>query len=221
MPSRIAAALSALLLLSVVSLVAAADLAIVDPAHMPLETDAVIAQLSGKRVVFVGEDHERYDQHLSQLAIIRRFSEAAPGHWAIGVEYFQRSFQPYLDAYIAGSIGEHEFLTRTEYFDRWGYDFRLYRPIFQYAREQHIPMIALNAERELTDAVSKTGLAGLPPADHDRLPRGIEKPDPAYRDRLRKIFDEHPESPSADFEKFVDVQSVWDETMGERVADRA
>jgi uncharacterized iron-regulated protein len=195
------------------------DVAIFDARHSQQQIDAVIPQLAGKRVVFIGEDHERYEQHLSQLEIIQRLHIQAPGHWAIGVEYFQRHFQPYLDAYIDGSISERELLIKTEYFERWGYDYRLYRPIFRYAREQHIPLVALNAERELTDDVSKAGLEGLSPTDRSRLPQQIDPPESGYRERLREAFEEHPAATSGDFERFVQVQSVWDETMAQTVAD--
>src|SRR6267154_5195442 len=101
---------------------APANLTILDAARRQQPIDAVIGKIAGKRVVFIGEDHERYDEHLDQLEIIRRLDAEAPGHWVIGVEYVQRKFQPYLDAYIAGTISEREFLVKTEYFDRWGYD---------------------------------------------------------------------------------------------------
>jgi uncharacterized iron-regulated protein len=216
---RIAAVICSLLVTHVISLSAAADLVIFDATHTQQQTDGVVSQLADKQVVFIGEDHERYDQHLNQLEVIRRLHMESPGHWTIGVEYFQRSFQPYLDAYIAGTISEREFLSKTEYFERWGYDYRLYRPIFQYAKEQRIPLVALNAEHELTDAVDKSGLDGLSPADRSRLPQQIEQPDTNYLARLRKAFEEHPGAASADFERFVEVQSVWDETMAQTVAD--
>ncbi len=214
----IAAGIYALMVPAVISLSAPDDLVVFDATHTRQQTDAVISQLAHKQAVFIGEDHERYDQHLSQLEIIRRLHTEAPGHWTIGVEYFQRSFQRYLDAYIAGTISEHEFLIKTEYFERWGYDYRLYRPIFQYAREEHIPIVALNAERELTDEVEEVGLDGLSPADRSRLPQQIEEPDTGYRERLREAFEEHPGAASSDFERFVQVQSVWDETMAQTVA---
>jgi uncharacterized iron-regulated protein len=214
----IAAAIYALIVPAVMSSSAPDDLLIFDATHTRQETVAVISQLAHKQAVFIGEDHERYEQHLSQLEIIRQLHMEAPGHWAIGVEYFQRSFQPYLDAYIAGAISEREFLTKTEYFERWGYDYRLYRPIFQYAKEEHIPIVALNAERELTDEVEKVGLDGLSPADRSRLPQQIQEPGTGYRERLREVFEEHPGAPSGDFERFVQVQSVWDETMAQTVA---
>jgi uncharacterized iron-regulated protein len=216
---RIAPGVCAFFLLATVSLAAAGDVAIFDATHMRQQIDAVIPQLADKRVVFIGEDHERYDQHLSQLEIIRGLHMEAPDHWAIGVEYFQRSFQPYLDAYVAGTISEREFLIKTEYFERWGYDYRLYRSIFRYAREQRIPLVALNAERELTDEVEKVGLAGLSPANRSRLPQQIEQPDTNYRGRLREAFEEHPGAASGDFDRFVQVQSVWDETMAQTAAE--
>ena len=206
-----------LFILFAVSLSAAKDVDIFDSNRTQQQTEAVIPQLADKRVVFIGEDHGRYEEHLGQLEIIQRLHMAAPGHWVIGVEYFQRSFQPYLDAYIDGSLGEREFLIKTEYFERWGYDYRLYRPIFRYAREQRIPLVALNAERELTDEVGKLGLEALPPADRARLPQQIDQPDSAYRQRLREAFDGHPAT--GDFERFVEVQSVWDESMAQTVSN--
>jgi uncharacterized iron-regulated protein len=218
-PWRIVAAICARLILGSISFAAASDVAIFDATHARQQTDAVIPQLAGKRVVFIGEEHERYDQHLSQLEIIRRLHMMAPDHWTIGIEYFQRSLQPYLNAYVDGTISEREFLIKSEYFERWGYDYRLYRPIFQYAREQHIPLVALNAERELTEEVDKVGVAGLPPADRSRLPQQIEQPDNNYRERLHEAFEEHAGAASGDFERFVQVQSVWDETMAQTIAD--
>jgi uncharacterized iron-regulated protein len=193
------------------------DLTIFDTSHHKQPLSAVTQQLSDKRAVFIGENHERYDNHLDQLEIIKALHEAAQGRWVIGIEYIQRRFQPFLDAYIDNKIDEREFLKQTEYFERWGYDYRLYRPIFQYARDEHIPIIALNAERELTDAVDKAGLAGLSAADRARLPEHIENPDKDYRDRLHKVFEEHPGGGS--FDRFVEIQSIWDETMAETVAD--
>ena len=72
-PWRIVAAICARLVLGSISFAAAAnDVAVFDATHARQQTDAVILQLAGKHVVFIGEDHERYDQHLSQLEIIRR-----------------------------------------------------------------------------------------------------------------------------------------------------
>jgi Haem-binding uptake, Tiki superfamily, ChaN len=58
--------------------------------------DKVAAQLASKRVVFIGEIHDRYDHRLYQLEIIRRLRELDPD-MAIGVEY--------LPADVSAAIG--------------------------------------------------------------------------------------------------------------------
>ena len=143
--------------------------------------------------------------------------ERDPNRWTIGVEFIQRPFQADLDAYINGSINEREFLKRTEYFDRWGWDFRLYRPIFRFAQEHAIPMVALNAERELTEKVGKVGLEGLNGPERERLPGQMDKSDQNYRKRIQKVFKEHPQATGGNFERFWEAQLVWDETMAESV----
>ena len=44
---------------------------------------------------------------------------------------------------------------------------RLYRPIFRFAKEHAIPMVALNADRELTEKVGEVGLEGLNGAERE------------------------------------------------------
>lgn len=156
-----------------------------------------------------------YDHHLNQLEIIRRLHELAP-EFAIGVEYFQQPFQPQVDGYIAGQIPENEFLRATEYYKHWGYDYRLYAPIFRYAREQRVPVRALDVPTALISAVAKVGIAGLSGDQRAYLPREIKPPDEAYKSRLRAVFETHPGS--TDFSRFVEVQTLRDEGMAESAA---
>lgn len=183
----------------------------------PLALDALIAQLATKRVVFVGEIHDRYDHHLNQLEIIKRLHQLDP-NLAIGVEYFQQPFQKQVDDYIDGKTSEDEFLRATEYYQRWGYDYRLYAPIFRYARDQHIPVRALNVPTALTSTVAKVGIAGLSEQQRAYLPRQIEPADEEYKNRLRDAFEEHPGLKPDAFNHFVEAQLVWDEGMAESAA---
>lgn len=183
----------------------------------PLAADKLAAELATKRVVFVGEIHNRYDNHLNQLEIIKLLHDR-DSNLAIGVEYFPQTVQQQLDDYIAGRTNEQEFLRATDYFKNWGYDYRLYAPIFRYAREQHIPVRALNVPNELPMAVAKAGVAGLSESQRKYLPREREPADNAYRARLRSAFQAHGPSKPGDFEHFVDAQLVWDEGMAEGAA---
>lgn len=184
----------------------------------PAALDSVIPQLAGKRVIFVGETHDRYDHHLNQLEVIRRLHQLDP-NLAIGVEYFQQRFQPQVDDYIAGRITENEFLRSVEYFKEWGYDYRLYAPIFRFARDQGIPVRALNVPNSLASDVAKLGLTGLSDSQRALLPRDMGTADEGYRARLRAAFEEHASSKAGAFDRFVEAQLVWDEGMASHAAE--
>lgn len=183
----------------------------------PLATDQLAAQLAAKRVVFVGEIHNRYDNHLNQLEIIKLL-HGRDSNLAIGIEYLPQTVQQQVDDYIAGRTSEQEFLRGTAYFKNWGYDYRMYAPIFQYAREQHIPVRALNVPNELPSAVAKVGIAGLPESQRKYLPSEREPADEAYRARLRSAFQAHGPAKPGDFDHFVEAQLVWDEGMAASAA---
>lgn len=187
--------------------------------HAGLPLDQLVKQLAAKRVVFIGEIHTRYDNHLNQLAIIKRLHQLHPG-MAIGVEYFQQPFQSHVDDYIAGRISEQEFLRTTQYFSRWGYDYRLYAPIFRYARRQHIPVRALNVPNALVSAVARVGFSGLSEKQRTYLPHTIQPASAAYKQRLFEAFQEHPglENRPDAFRHFVEAQLVWDEGMAKSAA---
>ncbi len=77
-------------------------------------------------------------------------------------------------------------------------------------------MIALNAPVELTRKVSKGGLEALTTAERAQLPPVINPPDAAYRAGLAKIFAQHSKD-KQQFENFLLVQRIWDETMARNV----
>ena len=182
-----------------------------------LDLDTLIDRIADRRVVFIGESHDRYEDHLTQLAVIQGL-HARGRPLAIGMEFFQQPFQEVLDAYVAGEIDEAELLRRSEYFERWRYDYRLYRPILTFAREQGVPIIALNLESELTRRVGEVGIAGLDDEQRARVPDDLDGGDAAYRERLKAIFAQHPNERGQDVEHFIEVQLLWDEGMAHRAA---
>ena len=179
--------------------------------------EQIIPALAEERVVFIGEQHTRYDHHLTQLEIIRRLHALHP-QMAIGMETFQQPFQRYLDEYIAGSISEQEMLSATEYYRRWRLDYRHYAPILRYAREHRLPLVALNVPTELTREVGRVGIEGLNEEDRQQLPDKIEPADEDYRQRLKAVFEHHPYQDGQSFEHFLEAQLLWDEGMAERAA---
>ena len=191
----------------------------------------LVDKLADKRMVFVGESHDRYEDHLNQWAIIYGL-HVKEKDLAIGMEFFQQPFQQDLDDYVAGRISEAELLRRTDYFERWRFDYRLYRPLLRLARDHGIPIVALNLEKEITEKVGDGGMEALSEAERARIPTDMDRGDEVYRARVRAVFDAHPqmrdhdseegkdepEAADARFERFLSVQLLWDEGMAERAA---
>jgi len=177
----------------------------------------ILTQEAEAHVFLVGEKHTRVDHHQVQLEVLRYFHERDI-KIALGVEWFQQPFQPVLDDFIAGNIDENEMLHKAGYFERWRYDYRLYRPILQYAREHGIPVIALNASKELMSALSKSGFEDLPEEFQSQLPSSYDWSDKDYEKRLSKVFHMHPDYPGS-FDGFMRAQLTWDESMAEKASD--
>ena len=178
----------------------------------------VMAASIDAQVIFLGETHTSVGDLAAQLEIIETLS--AQSEIAIGLEMFQRPFQPVLDSYLAGDITEAELVEQSEYETRWGYDWEFYAPIVRYAKDNQIPLIALNTPSEVTRQVATDGLDSLsgealryiPPVDE------IDTTDQAYRDAISGVFNAHGGAGhSLNFENFFAAQVLWDETMAERI----
>ncbi len=179
--------------------------------------DEIVASVSNKRVVFVGERHDDYATHLAQLEVIRALRDTG-AKLAVGMEMFQRPFQEVIDDFMAGKISKKEFLKRTEYFKRWGYDFRLYEPIIDFCKANGIPIIALNLKAEISKKVARHGLDALSDEERAIIPKELDMENEEYREMLKQIFYQHPPKGPVDFDNFYSAQLLWDETMADSIA---
>lgn len=176
----------------------------------------VIKGVEGRRIIYVGEVHDVFAHHAVQLDIITGVYKNDP-QIAIGMEMFQRPFQKSLDSFISGETGEAEFLKQTEYFNRWGFDYPLYKPVLDFAKAEKVPVIALNLQKEITAKVSRGGIDSLSEEDKKEIPTDLDFSDMEYRERLKEIFSMHNKSEEKNFEFFYQAQILWDETMSHSV----
>ncbi len=178
--------------------------------------DEFIDKIIQSRAIFVGETHDRYDNHLVQFAVLKALYQKNP-NIAIGVEWFQQPYQWVVNRYLNGTINEKQLLKKSEYYKRWQYRYAMLRPILIYSKQHKIPVIALNAPSELTKKVGKSGLSSLSHQERQQLPKIIHPPTKAYRKRLEKIFKQHITDKKR-LENFITVQRIWDETMAMNAA---
>ncbi len=167
----------------------------------------VMERVADKKIIYVGETHDQFSHHVMQLEIIKDLRRRGR-KIAIGMEMFQRPFQEAIDDYIRGKIDEREFLKRTQYFKRWGFDYNLYRPILQFARAEKIPVVALNMRQETVDKVFRGGLDSLSEEEKDSLPSQMDFSDDSYKESLKEIFQEHKDFKKGHFDFFYQAQSI-------------
>lgn len=161
-------------------------------------------------IVYLGESHDVAAHHAAQLAIITAMATIKPD-LAVGIEMFPHHDQDVLDAWVGGSLDETAL--REAFALNWGMAFELYRDIFVFCRERRIPMIALNAPREIVRQVARDGFASLTPEQIGELPPVACVVDPAYEAFLRRMFGAHHHGHASSFAHFCEAQVVWDTAM--------
>ena len=178
----------------------------------------ILNDLVRNRIVYVGERHDSMADHRLQFRIIQGLHRLDP-NLIIGMEMFPQSSQPALNDYIQGRTTEREFLKASRYFEVWGYDWRFYREIFNFARRHQIPVMGLNLERSIVSQLFKDGHTDhLSPEIHQALPADRDLSLPGYGERLQFIFGMHNQG-SGNFSGFIQSQGLWDETMAQIISD--
>jgi len=142
--------------------------------HLQQDVDisAAVDRLRQSRVVLVGEHHTTASHHQAQLLVIRKLHEAGV-KLAIGLEMFRSDSQTELDRWVNGELPTEEF--EGIYYDNWNYDWSMYRPIFEYAKQQRIPMVGLNVPRDITRQVARQGFQSLSEDQKEKLLAKLKK----------------------------------------------
>lgn len=179
----------------------------------------LIDRLLAVDVVCVGEDHDSELHHRLQLELIKALY-ARDERLGVGLEMFQKPFQKTLDRYVAGTIGEKVFLEDSEYLERWGYDWSLYRPIVEFCRRNQIPLAALNAPRELTKRAGQVLFAAL--SDEEKKQLGpvdfhVKEHRAWWYEKLAAMHGQKDVS-AEQKEKSYQVMTIWDDVMAQSAA---
>lgn len=173
-------------------------------------------------IVYVGETHDQMECHLAQLEAIKMLNKKTD-KIAVGFEMLNKTLQPILDDYINGKLTEEEFLKKVNWEKEWGFDFKLYKPIFDYIKENNLKAFALNVPRKIVSKVARGGLESLSEDEKKLIAREIKLPENKdYINYLKETFSGHAAGPMSKimtFDNYLMAMSVWNETMGEVAAD--
>lgn len=186
-----------------------------DSAGAPVSAADALAHTATAQAVLLGERHATPAHHLWQRDVIAAMAKQGPV--VIGLEQLPREKQAALDRWVAGELDEAGFLAESEWSQTWGHDFAAYRPVFELARAQKIPMKALNLDRRFVRQVSRDGFDKAASDGKSPISKPA-RPDPAYVATLDESFRQHMRAASPDaVARFVDAQQVWDRAMAEGI----
>jgi uncharacterized iron-regulated protein len=180
----------------------------------------LLEQLAAQQVVLLGETHDRADDHRWQLDVLTALHRQRK-RLAIGFEMFPRRLQPVLDRWVAGELSEAAFLEQAEWKKVWGYDAEFYLPLFRFAREHRLPMLALNVDRKLVQQVSARGWDAVPESERQGVSRPTPSPArltaPALKDGVRQPC-RTAEGRRAASTTSSTPRLLWDRAMAEGIA---
>jgi uncharacterized iron-regulated protein len=175
----------------------------------------MMADLQQSRVVFVGEFHEQRDHHRLQLEVIKAL-HLQGGELAIGLEMFDLEQQPTLDEWVSGRLPLQEFMAR--YRQGWNIDWAEYDAILLFARNNRIPLIALDTPADIVRRVMHGGHGIIGSTERRRLPVGITTDiSPSYRDFMSRAFSRH-QLAEQQFDLFCAAQGLRNSTMASRIS---
>lgn len=182
-----------------------------------MAADSFFDELSRADLICVGEEHGQPRSHFAQWVVLGALAERSAMNGrtvALGLEMLPRAEQRPLDRYLGFELDEEELLSEARWPQNWGWDFAFYRPQLELARHKGLPVLALNASRELTRAVAHHGLDGLTREQKKQLPE-LDFADGDHRAWFDSAMKDHPHGKP---DRVYAAQVVWDETMAESAA---
>jgi len=180
-----------------------------------VDADAIIADMANADVLFFGEEHNDSTGHYLEHVLFEKLCKKYPTTAALSMEMFETDCQIPLNEYLNGIIREKNLTTDA----RAWHNYKDYRPMMEYAKQWHIPVVAANAPQRYAHLVSTDGLAGLKQLDRAALtylsPIPIDTATGAYYEKFVNIMGGHGAMGGM---KIYQAQNLWDATMGWSIA---
>ena len=190
-------------------------------AGQPADYDQMLAELAQADVVLFGEQHNDALTHWLELQVAKDLLKLKkPNQLVIGMEMFERDVQPLVAQYAAGTLADTAFERQARPWPNYATD---YRPLLQFARENHIPVIGTNAPRPFAQAVARGSLKALdklPVADRALLaplPLKVDYDLPGYKN-MAAMFGGDSKAHGGGAQNIIQAQALKDATMAHFIA---
>lgn len=184
----------------------------------PVSFETLMADLDSVRIVYVGERHNNPEHHEIQLKILSRLFDKNP-KLIVGMEMFDRAYQPVLNQWSAGELNLQAFLEKVHWYANWKFDFELYRGLLAFIKQKHIPIVALNVPSDIPAKIAVGGIDNLSDADKKHLPATLNMENLAHKEYVKTIFAHHTIKGREKFDYFYAAQCVWEDAMAEVISE--
>jgi uncharacterized iron-regulated protein len=195
-------------------------------AGKPVPFAKMIQEMKPARIVYVGETHNSLPIHDLQARVIEALYDQDRS-LCVGLEMFPVTAQDVLTKWSLGFMTEDEFLREAQWYVTWNFNWAFYRRVFLFAKENRIPLVALNAPREIITKVRMGGWETLTDAEKTVVPK-LDLAHPEHRQLIRAVFEgmdipHQMRGAGLDmmFEGLYRAQSAWDHIMGGNAAKGA
>ena len=179
-----------------------------------ISIDKIVTDMANADVLFFGEEHNDSAGHYLENMIFQALHKKYGESIALSLEMFESDNQLALNEYLAGKIDESRFSKDVRL---WS-NYKDYRPMIEYAKQNKVPVIAANPPRRYVTLVGRRGMKSL-----DSLSKEAKKFLPKlpydtlsgrYREKFMNIMKGSPGSGSANI---YYSQSLWDAGMAENI----
>lgn len=193
-----------------------------------------VAMLVSADTIWLGEHHEAASDREMQAGIIAAIAVAKASRTGqkpcvgVGLEAVRSEFQPALDAYVAGELGDDLSALRVaaRWDEHWPFPITSYASVLDMCRELGLPLVALGTSSDELNMVQEAGLSALDQNAWQRLsiPEGAATlasfdTTQAFRRYSAEILTPtFASSPPTSFANQFCSRILWDETMAARAA---
>ena len=185
-------------------------------AGQPADYDQMLGELAQADVVLFGEQHNDALTHWLELQVAKDLQKLKkPGQLVLGMEMFERDVQPLVTQYAAGNLADTAFERQARPWPNYATD---YRPLLQFARENHVPVIGTNAPRPYAKVVAQRSLTALdkiPAIDRALLaplPLKVDYDLPGYKN-MAAMFGGVGQAHGGGARNIIQAQALKDATM--------
>ena len=172
--------------------------------------DDIVNDMANADVLFFGEEHNDSTGHYLEYSLFKKLSEKYPGKIALSMEMFETDCQNVLDEYLKSLIREKNFITDAR---AWK-NYRDYRPLIEFAKENQVPIIAANAPGRYTNMANRLGLNSLQKLSETGKsylpPLPIDTATGPYYQKFSNIMGGHAGMAGM---QMYQAQNLWDATM--------